>query len=41
MPRERHSEPNVNGLTTRKWFYAEKALRHAERMLDRSLNLGL
>jgi hypothetical protein len=34
MPRERHSEPNVNGMTTRKWAYAEQALKHAARMLD-------
>jgi hypothetical protein len=34
MPRERHSEPNINGMTTRKWAYAEKALKHAERALD-------
>jgi hypothetical protein len=34
MPRERGPNGSSSSLTTRKWAYAEKALRHAERAIE-------
>ena len=34
MPRERSPNGSPSSLTTRKWAYAEKALQHAELMLE-------